>query len=56
MNNTGLLYLKNKNNSSTFFSHENNQTNATKVSQPCNKHLNKMFNSIYIDFKGILSK
>ena len=24
--------------------------------QPCNKHLGKMFNSIYIDFKGILSK
>ena len=54
MNNTGLLYLKD--NSSTFFSHENNQTNASKVDQPCKKPLNKMFNSIYIDFKGILSK
>ena len=54
MNNTGLLYLKDD--SSTFFSHENNQTNATKVNQPCIKHLNKMFSSIYIDVKGILSK
>ena len=31
-------------------------TKATKVNQPCNKPLDKMFNSIYIDIKGILSK
>ena len=43
-------------NSSTFFSHENNQTKATKVNQPCNKPMDKIFNSIYLDFKGILSK
>ena len=29
---------------------------ATKVNQLCNKPLDKTFNSIYIDFKGILSK
>ena len=38
-----------------FFSHENNQMNATRVNQPY-KPLDKMFNSVYIDFKGILSK
>ena len=53
MNITSLLYLNV--NLSTFFSHENNQTRASKVNQSCNKPLNKMFNSIYIDFKGILS-
>ena len=45
-----------KDSPSTFFSHENNQTKATKVNQPCNKAFAKMFNSIYIDLKGILSK
>ena len=39
-----------------FFSHENNQTKVTKVNQPCNKPVDKMFDSIYINFKGILSK
>ena len=29
---------------------------VTKVNQPCTEPSHKMFNSIYIDFKGILSK
>ena len=50
------MSLQLKDNSFRFFSHENNQTKATKVNQPCNKPLDKMFNSIYIDFKLIVSK
>ena len=50
MNTFGISYKQYG--SSTFF-YENDQTKATKVNEPCNKPLDKMFNSIYIDFKGI---